>query len=129
MATPICTRATLAETNPGFGRAGLNNTQFKAAAIYFMVLELAAIGGTDYSAVMNTTLIEDAVALVKTMNPDQRRIALLNILRNNAIAAGADVPADVNELNAATACCFQSYPDLDSIIVLLLCQLGAHAAQ
>lgn len=126
---PTCTRAALAETLPGFGLAGLNPTQFKAALIYFKVLELAAIGGTDYSAVMNTTLISDAVALTKTMNPNQRRIAALNIARNNAIAAGATVPETVNDLNAETACCFQAFGDLDAILLMLECLLGEHAAQ
>lgn len=128
MAAPVCTRDSLAVQNPGFGLAGLNQRQYQAAAIYFRVLELAAMGGTDYRAVLNTTLINDAKQLVGTMNANQRRIAQLNIARNTAIAAGASVPASVNALNALTACCFQSYADLESILILLQCLLGVHKA-
>lgn len=128
MAAPVCTRASLAESNPGFGLAGLNPTQFKAAMIYFKVLELAAIGGTNYTAALTTTLVADAVALTKTMDPNQRRIAMLNIARNNAINAGASVPASVNALNLATACCLQAYGDLDALLILLECKLGTSKA-
>lgn len=128
MANPVCTAATLAETNPVFGLQGLNKKQYQAATLYFMVLELAAMGGTNYTSVINSTLISDATALVKTMDPNQRRIALLNIARNRAIAAGASVPATANALNALTACCFQGFSDLEAIEILLLCKLGVHKA-
>jgi len=124
---PICTREALAETNPGFGLAGLNRRQYEAALIVFKVLELAAIGGTDYTTTLTTDLIDDAKQLVGTMDGNQRRIAMLNIARNNAIAAGASVPADVNALNALSACCLQATADLESILILLECQLGEHA--
>lgn len=99
--------------------------------IYLMVLELEAIGGPDYRNTMNTTLIEDAVALTKTMNQDQRRIAMLNIAKSNALAAGASSSAvsSVDKINKATSCCFQSYSDLESILILLTCLLGEHAPQ
>lgn len=123
---PTCTKAALAETNPGFGLQGLNPRQYTAAMIRLKVLELAANGGTNYAAVMNTTLINDAKQLVATMDPNQRRIARLNIARQAAVTAGASVPATVNLLNAGTACCFQAMPDLDSILLFLECALGAH---
>lgn len=128
MANPVCTVATLAESNPGFGLQGLNRKQYETALIYFMVLELAAIGGTNYAAGMNTTLVNDAKQLVGTMDRNQRRIALLNIARNRAVTAGASVPASVNALNALTSCCFQAAPDLESILILLMCRLGVHKA-
>lgn len=124
---PTCTVAALAESNPVFGLQGLNRKQYYTALIYFKVLELAAIGGTNYASTLNSTLINDATALVKTMDPNQRKIAMLNIARNNAIAAGASVPATANALNALTACCFQSFSDLEAIMILLDCQLGYHA--
>jgi hypothetical protein len=123
---PTCTKSALAETNVVFGLDGLNEVQQKALMIYLNVLELAAVGGTDYSAAMTTTLIADATALVSTMNPNQRRIALLNIAYNNAVAAGATVPTSIQELNAATGCCFQNFSDLDAILILLACKLGKH---
>lgn len=124
---PTCTTETLSAQS-GFGLASLNDTQFKAAMIYMKVLELAAIGGTDYRATMNGALIDDSIALVKQMTRDQRQISRLTIQRNNAVAAGASVPATPNALNEATGCCFQNYPDLDAILLLLECQLGVHKA-
>lgn len=124
---PTCTTASLTAES-GFGLAGLNDTQYKAALIYFKVLELAALGGTDYSATMTTTLIQDAIALKGGMSRDQYQIALLTIARNNAVAAGATVPDTLSELNAATACCFQATAYMDAILLLLECELGVHAA-
>jgi len=90
-----------------------------------MALELAAIGGTDYTSSMTTTLIDDATTLVGRMDPNQRRIAFLQIWRNNAVAAGASVPSTFNDLNEATGCCFQSQNvDFNAIEMLLLCKLG-----
>lgn len=124
---PECTRDSLATSNVGFGNA-FDDRQYWAAALRFMVLELAAIGGTDYSTTMTTTLISDAQALVGRMDPNQLRIATLNILRNNAVAAGATVPTDLSEINEATGCCFQSASvNFEEIFLFLLCQLGHHA--
>lgn len=118
-----CTIAELAELNPGFGWGGLEGQQYRAAAIYFKVLELQAVGGTDYRSTL-TALIEDARELAE-LTPDQQRIAHLNIARNNAITAGADVPDNLSDLNALTAC-FCSDVDMDAIDLLLACRLGNH---
>lgn len=107
----------------GFGLAGLNPRQWLAALIYFKVLRLAALGGTDYTGLMTSQLITDSVAF-QQLNPNQRQIALLAIERNLAILDGATVPGDVNELNAATACCFQSVADLGALSLFLDCQLS-----
>lgn len=121
---PTCTAASLAATNRGYGLDGFNPQQYKAGLIYLKVLELAAIGGTDYSAVMTTTLISDANTLAGNLDRNQRNIAMLNIAANNAEAAGATVPP-LTTLNAATRCCFQSAADLDAVLLLLECQLGS----
>lgn len=124
---PECTRDGLATSNVGFGNA-FDDRQYWAAALRFMVLELAAIGGTDYRTTMTTTLISDAQALIGRMDPNQLRIATLNVLRNNAVAAGATVPTDPTEINEATACCFQSASvNFEELFLFLLCQLGTHA--
>ena len=92
MSNPACTTSSLASTNTGFGLAGLTEPQYKAALIYFKVLELAAIGGTDYRTSLMNGLVNDANALASQMTPDQRRISALNVAMNKAIAAGATVP-------------------------------------
>ena len=125
---PTCTATSLATNNVGYGLEGLDRNQYQAALIYFKVLELAAIGGTDYRNTMKSSLILDAIALVKTMTPDQMRIAALNVARNNAIAAGASVPSSLSALNSATACCFQSTSEMDNILLLLDCKLGVSKA-
>lgn len=112
--------------NPGFGMIGFTEAQYKAAAIFFMVAELAAIGGTNYLATLNTTLIDDANTLVGMASVDQMRSATLTILQRNAIAAGASVPDTLNGINALTSCCFQSTDQMDNIMLLLMCKLGTH---
>ena len=105
----------------------MNRRQYKSAILYLKALELAAIGGTDYTAVMTTTLIDDAKALAGTMNPFERKVAWMNIVRNSAINAGVIPPAgSLSALNDATGCCFQAYSDLESIAILLECALGTH---
>lgn len=129
MSNPTCTAASLATTNPAFGLQGFNPKQYQAAKLYLMALELAALGGTDYTATMTTDLIDDATTLAQKMDPNQRRIAMLQIYANNATAAGASVPETFNELNDATGCCFQSQQvDMGAIELLLLCKLGVHKA-
>lgn len=122
---PNCTISDLAEQNPGFGRQGMNPKQQKAALLYMMVLELAAIGGTDYRSTMATTLISDAKSLEK-LNPDQRMVAMIQIARNSASLNGATVPATPSLVNEATACCVQAAPNLDLLILWMTCQLGRH---
>lgn len=92
-----------------------------------MALELKGIGGTDYTSAMTTTLISDAVTLVGRMDPNQLRIAMLQVQSNNAAASGQSVPSTVNDLNAATKCCFQNQnAPFDAMELLLLCKLGVH---
>ena len=94
-----------------------------------MAAQLAAIGGTDYTAVMTTTLVTDAKSLVGNMNPFERKVAWFNIIRNNALANGATIPqGTLSSLNEATGCCFQAYSDLESIEMLLRCKLGKQAS-
>jgi len=127
MSNPTCTRASLVEGSACLSGQVFSERQQKEIGIWFMVKELAALGGTDYSSALVTTLVSDAVTLARTMNSSQRRTALLTILENNAIAAGATIPISPNELLGKVAC-LQNYPDLDSIILLLLCKLGVHKA-
>lgn len=99
--------------------------------IWLKVLELAAIGGTDYRLTMTTDLIADATELAKTMNPFERRVAAMNIQRNNALAAGSTDPSltdGISGLNEATGCCFAAFPDFGAINLLLDCKLGVHKA-
>ena len=127
MANPSCSYTSLAESNPCLSPAVLTSNQRKAIRIWFMVKELAALGGTNYSAVLASTLITDAVNFGDTMSLAQRDTALMAIYRNNAVAAGASIPSDPGQLVDAVKC-FEDYPDLNAIELMLLCKLGVHKA-
>lgn len=94
--------------------------------VWFMALELAAIGGTDYTADL-ATLNADADDLTCGMQPDDLDSAKLAIAYNNAVAAGATVETDKNAL-AEDVKCLAQYPPhvLRNMELLLMCQLGAH---
>lgn len=125
MANPTCTRASLVEASPCLAGTSLSLHQQQAVRLWFMILELQALGGTDYRSTLQSTLMQDAVTLADTMNPSQRRTALMTIYRNNAVAAGASPSSDPSALLASVAC-FTNFPDLDQIELLLLCKLGTH---
>jgi len=69
----------------------LDKQRQKALLAYAMALELAAIGGTNYTSVLTTTLIEDAVQVVCAITEDQRTAARINLAFVNAAADGASV--------------------------------------
>lgn len=107
-----------------------NQNQRKALLIYFNVLELAALGGTDYTDELGSggELSEDAKCNV-TLLPDQKELALLLVNQNNATDAGATVPTSKDALAAAIAC-LENQDDamLDAMLLFVQCQLGRHAA-
>lgn len=123
-----CTRATFTDDV-----ACLNNftaNQRKALLIYFNVLELAALGGEDYTAELGPsgTLATDSVCNA-TLDPHQRELANLMVNQNNASDAGATVPATTDGLATAIAC-LENQPAamLDAMLLNVQCQLGRHAA-
>ncbi len=127
MANPTCTAASLVESFPCLSPAVLNSHLAQAIRIWFLVKELQALGGTNYSAVLDSTLINDAVQFGDTMNLGQRDTALMAIYRNNAVAAGATIPSDPSTL-ADNVKCLDNYQDLNTVELMLLCKLGVHKA-
>jgi hypothetical protein len=125
MANPTCTRDTLVASSKCFTVKNLEPHHRDALLVYFMVKELAAIGGTDYSAALTSTLLTDSVALAKTLNADERSAAVLAIAYNNAVAAGASVSTNINTLMGNIKC-LVNVPDLEAMKLLLLCKLGVH---
>ncbi len=97
--------------------------------IYFNVIELAALGGTDYREEMGPSgdLAEDSACNL-TLDPTQRELALLLVNKNNADDAGS-VPA-TNTLLAEAIACLSNQPPamLESMLLTVQCQLGRHAA-
>ncbi len=124
MANPTCNTALLTDST-GLVALSLNKKQYDWAKIWLKILQLAAIGGTDYRSALNT-LITDAVNFAARTTPDQRRTMWLGILKNNAIAAGStdESLSGVSGLNIPTNCCLQPFSDIEAIDLLLSCKLG-----
>lgn len=129
MANPTCTLVTLVDNAACYRQSALNPIQQKALLVYAKVLELEAIGGTDYTAALTTTLLEDTACPPYTA--DHIRAANVAVAFNNADAAGATVPTDIQDALAAVKC-LQHVPGgmatLDRIDVFLNCSLGQSKA-
>jgi len=124
MANPTCSRSNLMAGKACLGGPLLSNHQMKARLVYLKSLELAAIGGTNY-----TTDIEAfnraANSLTCGFQPADFDAAYITIASNNATAAGASVPATKSAMAAAVAC-YEDFTDfqLKQMDVLLTCALG-----
>ncbi len=101
----------------------------KVLALYFNILELAALGGTSYVGELdNGDLVEDAACL-NTLDPNDKELGYLLVQRNNADDAGATIPATQDTLSQAIACLkLQPMAMIDAMTLLVQCQLGRHAA-
>lgn len=98
--------------------------------VYFNVLELAALGGTDYIDELGPTgTLQSAAACNLTLDPTQQELALLLINQGNASDSGADVP-DTNSGLADAIACLKNQPPamLDAMYLTVQCLLGRHAA-
>lgn len=128
MANPICTISSLTN-NCYLVPTTISPKQEKALKILAKVLELAAIGGTNYSASMTTTLLSDAAALTCGMELADRDAARVHLAFVQAMAAGASVPAGISGKQALINCLVQADDDaLDEADLLLTCKLGVHKA-
>ncbi len=127
MAAPTCTKAGLSAScykTPG----AITPRQVKTLTIYAKVLQLAAIGGTDYRSLLATTLLSDAATLTCGFDKSDLDAAMVQIAYNNATTAGASVGTLATQVNNAR-CLEQATEDqLDEALVLLQCKLGVHKA-
>lgn len=130
MANPTCNTTTLITNAAPFRQdSDLNPKQQMCLKIYAKVLELAAIGGTDYSAVLATTLVSDAQTLELGFTADEITAANIAINFQNATAAGASVPASINtKLSNIGKLIFVDDVLLSKIDTMLNCKLGVHKA-
>jgi hypothetical protein len=130
MANPTCSTTTLVTDAAPFRRdSEINPKQQKCLLIYAMALELNAIGGTNYTSSLATTLVSDAATLTIGMTRDELTAALINLGFVRATAAGASVPAPINTKLSNLGLLVQ-VDDLllEKIFVLLTCKLGVHKA-
>lgn len=129
MANPVCTAASLVTDAVCYHQPNISFKYQQALLLYAKVLELAAIGGTDYSAVLTSTLITDALQLVCGINEEQREAAYVNIAFLNATTAGASVPATLAlKMDAVKCLAHVPLETMQKMDLLLTCKLGVHKA-
>lgn len=127
MANPTCSATTLVTEAASYRLGVLNPKQQKALLLYAKALELAAIDGTDYTSVMDSTLLSAAASLEIGLSPDDRTAARIALAFTNATAGGASVPATLQAKLEAVANLVNADDDLlDRADVLLTCNLGVH---
>jgi hypothetical protein len=129
VANPTCDTTTLVTNAVCYRRKNIGDPiRQMALLVYGMVLELDAIGGTDYTDELTGTLLEDAAC---DFTKDERVAGLIARQFANAIAAGASVPDTVDDKVEAIAC-LEHVPGgmdkLEQIYLLLFCRLGVHKA-
>lgn len=130
MANPTCSNQTLIiDATPFREDTDITPLQQQCLLIYAMVLELQAIGGTDYRTTMATTLVSDAASLELGFSVDELEAALINLGFVRAAAAGASVPASVQTKLLNLGNLVNVDPLLrEKILVMLTCKLGVHKA-
>jgi hypothetical protein len=129
MSNPVCSATTFNTNASCYDLGVLNPAQQWALLVYFKVLELAAIGGTDYTAALKTTLQTDTAC--PPISEPEIMAAQVNVAYNNASAAGASMPATVSAALTLSACLQYvpgGVPRLERINLLLDCKLGKHAS-
>jgi hypothetical protein len=125
---PTCVNGNLLVlNNPCLSAKVLTQRQLDSLRIWFMAKELAANGGTNYTAVLASTLLTDSNSYAQNLKPDQRVTASLVIDKSNATTAGASIASDPDELMASIAPLSKATDaQLEAMTLLLKCKLGAH---
>lgn len=124
MANPTCTRDSLIDSAACLNGGVLSAQEKLARKVWFQAKQLAAIGGTNYTADIEG-LNTAADSLTCGMTPDNLDSSELVIEYNNAVAAGASVNTDKDSL-AGDVKCLANYPPnvLRNMSLLLKCKLG-----
>lgn len=128
MPNPTCNISTVLTScyvSPG----AINPKQQKALLIYAKVLQLKAIGGTDYTGKLSTLLLTDAATFSCGAEEEDLRAARIKIEFDKATALGAAVPPDIQLKQAQINCLMLADPAaLDEADTLLTCKLGVPKA-
>lgn len=132
MAAPVCTAATLVNDAGVYRQGVITPKQQKALLILAKIYELAAIGGTDFTADFPLLHVTASQLEVGT-TPDERTAARISMAFANAVNAGAStITSTYSTLNLKLAACKKLVCDddeaLDAIDLYLTCQLGIHKA-
>ena len=127
MANPTCNATTLITNGAPYKLGTIDPIRRKALRIYAMVLELDALGGTDYTTELTGDLLEDT-KMPPTL-PNEVDAAHVAIAFDRADTAGASVPATLNEKLAVVKGLIHvpgGCERLDQIALYLECKLGVH---
>lgn len=124
---PTCTRASFVANSVCYQQ--FNRHQRISIKIYLNALELAAVGGTNYTLGSGGTLETASVCLQNLPGQENCPPSIYDLLiaNNNAVAAGAS-PAETQTLLATAIQCNQNFPesDLYAQLLQLQCELGKH---
>lgn len=116
-----CTKASFISNGACYGPEIIPEQD--ALEVYLLAAVLAAVGGTDYTGVLTSTLLTDSVDATRDMTPVQRRKAYMYVLYS--WASSTKTPA---ELRDAIKCLRNSTSDqLDGMKLLLQCQIANSA--
>lgn len=126
MAAPVTNVFTLVDASGCYSGQTLGLADQKAIDINLLVLQLAAIGGTNYTGNLNQ-LITDS-ACYATLLPDVLRQVNLQIDKLNAVTAGATV--GTLEAQIVQAACIRnaSKEQMDAALLFLKASLGVAKA-
>ena len=127
MANPTCNATTLITNGAPYKLSTIDSVRRKALRIYAMALELDALGGTDYTTELTGELLADSKGPPSL--PNEVEAALVAIAFDRATAAGASVPATLNEKLAVVKALIHvpgGCERLDNITAWLECSLGVH---
>lgn len=122
---PTCTKAGLLA--PCYLSPGpITPKEQKALLLKAMMLELAAIGGTDYNGRLSL-MLQDAATLACGMGEEDIRAGLVQIAYNRASAVGGQVPVGIQAQIKSVLCLIEADErQLDETLLLLTCKLGVH---
>lgn len=130
MANPTCTVASFTAGAACFKPYGA--AQRQSILVYYLTQELAANGGTDYTAQLGSGGTLEAAALCFRNLPWEScppSVYELLIAYNNAISAGASAAAAGSDALEVAIQCNKNFPEADKSaqILFLYCSLGRHA--
>jgi hypothetical protein len=122
--SPVCTEVALNAAATCYKEGVMDGKKRLAIQVYTMMLELAALGGTDWSADSGGLLAASCAFRKQTMAG--RDAMLTAIFAANAEGAGASVP-DFSDAVEAVNCLLNYDVDaLDAMWNQLICSLGYH---
>jgi hypothetical protein len=131
MSNPTCSISSLIESFPQFAGNELSDKQRAALKVLYKANELAAIGGTNYTANFfgsgASSLLNASNAIFNRASDDQLSIAQLAIAYKNAVASGASVSASPSVFASQIAQLMNANDDdLKKFNIFLDCALGVH---